>query len=74
MIPIQTMDDFIGSFDLDLDETGVQNSENQIFSFSNGENGFQIIETVLKNKTGEMAMREDDNEPSKLRLQLKIHD
>ena len=67
------MDDFIGSFDLDLDETGVQNSENQIFSFSNGENGFQIIETVLKNKTGEMAMREDDNEPSKLRLQLKIH-
>ena len=68
------MDDFIGSFVLDLDETGVQNSENQIFSFSNGENGFQIIETVLKNKTGEMAMREDDNEPSKLRLQLKIHD
>ena len=67
------MDDFIGSFVLDLDETGVQNSENQIFSFSNGENGCQIIETGLKNKKGEIVIREENNEPSKLRLQLKIH-
>ena len=68
-----SFDDFIGRFDLDFDENGVQNSEDQNISLSNGENGFQIIETGLKNKQGEIVIREKNEKPCKLRLQLKIH-
>ena len=68
-----SFDDFIGRFDLDFDENGVQNSEDQNISLSNGENEFQIIETGLKNKQGEIVIREKNDKPSKLRLQLKIH-
>ena len=65
-----SFDDFIGRVELDFDEKGLHFSEDQI---SFGENGHQIIETELKNKKGEIVIREENDEPSKLKLQLKIN-
>ena len=68
-----SFDDFIGRFELDFDENGLSYTRGQYVTSSIGENGCQIIETGLKNKKGEIVIREENNEPSKLRLQLKIH-
>ena len=66
-----SFDDFIGRFELHFDENGPNFDENQNVTSSIGENGCQIIEAGLKNKKGEIVIREENNEPSKLRLQLK---
>ena len=63
-----SFDDFIGRVELVFDENGLQ-----IPTFSFGENGHQIIETELKNKKGEIVIREENDEPSKLKLQIKIN-